>query len=97
MNKAIALLGSLMLLVVASCTQAAEPPRWLGFNTWAPSTETLHRFSEAGVNIWVDMVTGAIYELPEDRVVSEDGKTILKDIPVYDAPALITDRSVVIY
>ena len=47
--------------------------------------------------VWVDMVTGAIYELPEDRVVTEDGKTILKDIPVYDAPALITDRSVVVY
>ena len=46
--------------------------------------------------VWVDMVTGAIYELPEDRVVTEDGKTVLKEIPLYDAPALIADRSVVI-
>lgn len=42
------------------------------------------------------MVTGAIYELPEDRVVIEDGKTVLKDIPIYDAPALITSKNVVI-
>ena len=47
--------------------------------------------------VWVDIVTGAIYELPEDRVATEGGKTILKDIPVYDAPVLITDRSVVVY
>ena len=47
--------------------------------------------------VWVDMVTGAICELPEDCVVTEGGKTILKDIPVYDAPALITDRSVVVH
>ncbi len=47
--------------------------------------------------VWVDVVTGAIYELPADRVVTEGNKTILKDVPVYDAPALITDRSVVLY
>ena len=47
--------------------------------------------------VWVDMVTGAIYELPKDRVVTEDGKTVLKGIPVYDAPSLITEKSVVVY
>jgi len=45
--------------------------------------------------VWVDMVTGAIYELPKDRVVSAGGRTVLKDIPLYDAPALVTDKSVV--
>ena len=43
------------------------------------------------------MVTGAIYELPADRVAVEEGKTVLKDIPVYDAPALVTEKSVVVY
>ncbi len=46
--------------------------------------------------VWVDVVTGGIYELPEDRVVTEEGRTVLKAIPIYDAPALVTDRSVVI-
>jgi len=46
--------------------------------------------------VWVDVVTGAIYELPKERIVTEGAKTVLKDIPVYDAPALVTDRSVVV-
>jgi len=46
--------------------------------------------------VWVDTVTGAIYELPKERVVTEGEKTVLKDIPIYDAPVLITDKSVVI-
>lgn len=47
--------------------------------------------------VWVDLVTGAIYELPADRVATKDDKTILADIPIYDAPALIADKSVVVY
>jgi hypothetical protein len=46
--------------------------------------------------VWVDVVTGAIYELPKDRVVTAGDKTVLKDIPLYDAPVLITDRCVVV-
>lgn len=46
--------------------------------------------------VWVDTVTGAIYELPKDRVVTEGDKTVLKDIPLYDAPAFITDKRVVV-
>ena len=45
--------------------------------------------------VWVDTVTGAIYELPPDRVVTKGDKTVLRDIPLYDAPVFITDRSVV--
>ncbi len=47
--------------------------------------------------VWVDTVTGAIYELPKDRIVTEGGKTVLKDIPLYDAPAFITDKRVVVF
>ncbi len=47
--------------------------------------------------VWVDVVTGAIYELPKDRVVTEGDKTTLKGVPLYDAPVLITDKRVVVY
>lgn len=30
--------------------RAAEPPRWFGFNTYAPNAETLRHFAQAGVN-----------------------------------------------
>ena len=46
--------------------------------------------------VWVDIVTGAIYELPDDYISTCGGRLVLKDIPVYDAPVLITEKSVVI-
>lgn len=63
-------------------------------NETAPARITLPNvtFTEP---VWVDTVTGAIYELPEDRIAAGDGRTVLNDIPVFDAPALITDKSVV--
>ncbi len=58
------------------------------------------RFTLTGVSfldpVWVDTVTGAIYELPKDRCIIEGGTTVLTNIPLYDAPAFITDKSVVI-
>lgn len=45
--------------------------------------------------VWVDVVTGAIYELPKDRITIEQSKTLLNDIPLYDAPVFITDRKAV--
>ncbi len=58
------------------------------------------QFSLCGVDfdepVWGDTVTGAIYELPKDRCFSEGGRTVLKDVPLYDAPAFITDKRLVI-
>lgn len=45
--------------------------------------------------VWVDVVTGAIHELPKDRITVEQSKTLLKNIPLYDAPVFITDKNVV--
>ena len=44
--------------------------------------------------VWVDMVTGAIYELPS-RICSpySSGKgVLLESVPYYDAPVVITER-----
>lgn len=43
--------------------------------------------------VWADMISGAIYEIPPHCKKLESGKMILKDVPVYDAPAILTDRS----
>jgi hypothetical protein len=53
MNRVVTLLGFLGLLTVTFCAEAADPPRWLGFNTYTPNAETLRRFTEAGVNVVV--------------------------------------------
>lgn len=43
--------------------------------------------------VWVDLVSGRVYEIPSDRVVKAGGFTLFKDIPLYDAPVLIAERT----
>lgn len=43
--------------------------------------------------VWVDVVTGNVYRIPAERMVIEGERVTFKDIPVYDAPAFITDQS----
>jgi hypothetical protein len=42
--------------------------------------------------VWVDLVSGRIYEIPANRISKTGGATVLDGIPVYDAPVLIADR-----
>ena len=45
--------------------------------------------------VFVDILTGGVYEIPTSQW-SKDGKTyIFKNIPVYDAPVLVADKSLV--
>jgi hypothetical protein len=46
--------------------------------------------------VWVDLVSGRIYEIPADRIVKAGGFTIFKDIPLYDAPVLIAEKGLVL-
>jgi hypothetical protein len=47
--------------------------------------------------VWVDIITGNVYEIPAEKVNVEGGTITFKEIPVYDAPAFITDRDAVTY
>ena len=45
--------------------------------------------------VWIDLVTGAIYQIPERMVIGR-GKTMsFEGVPCYDAPAVVTERSLV--
>jgi hypothetical protein len=46
--------------------------------------------------VWVDLVSGRIYALPANRITSAGGFTILKDVPLYDAPVLIAEKASVL-
>ena len=46
--------------------------------------------------VWVDLVSGRIYELPSDRVVQAGGFTIFRDVPLYDSPVLIAEKALVL-
>jgi len=41
------------LILGLSLAGAADPPRWFGFNTYAPNADTLKQFTDAGVNTLV--------------------------------------------
>lgn len=43
--------------------------------------------------VWVDLVTGNVYAIPPEQVAANGEAVVFKDVPVYDAPAAITDRS----
>ncbi|MEI7732469.1 MAG: beta-galactosidase [Verrucomicrobiota bacterium] len=45
--------------------------------------------------VWVDLVSGRIYEIPADRITNVSGATMFKDIPLYDAPVLIAEKGMV--
>ena len=47
--------------------------------------------------VWVDLLTGAVYEFPRSgQLVHSDGVTFV-DVPVYDSPCLLTERRVVMH
>jgi hypothetical protein len=46
--------------------------------------------------VWVDLVSGRVYDVPRDRVHIAEGFTIFRDVPVYDAPVLIAERALVL-
>jgi hypothetical protein len=43
--------------------------------------------------VYVDLRTGRVYAIPRDRWSSAGGKTTFKQIPVYDSPILIAERT----
>ena len=46
--------------------------------------------------VWIDLVTGAIYRIPERMYFKRMwGGVMFEDVPFYDAPAVITEKSLV--
>jgi hypothetical protein len=43
--------------------------------------------------VYVDIITGGVYEIPKNQWRKEGNRFIFTDIPVYDAPILIADKS----
>ena len=43
--------------------------------------------------VWVDLLTGRVYAIPPENVLSSASGTVYVDVPCYDSPALLTERS----
>jgi hypothetical protein len=46
--------------------------------------------------VWVDLVSGRVYEIPAERVIKVGEFTLFKDMPLYDAPVLIAEKALVL-
>jgi Beta-galactosidase len=64
-------------------------------NDTAPATFTIAQgaFTEP---VWVDLITGGVYEIPAANITHDGDKLAFKNIPVYDAPTLIADKSLLL-
>ncbi|MBC7941050.1 MAG: beta-galactosidase [Chitinophagaceae bacterium] len=60
---------------------------------------SLNEFSVTNGNfdqpVWVDIITGAVHEIPAAQWSKVGSTYTFKGIPVYDAPVLIADRSLI--
>ena len=45
--------------------------------------------------VWVDLLTGKVYAFPRDRMISCTDGLVFTDVPVYDSPCLITERTAI--
>ena len=61
----------------------------------ARSTVSPHSGPSRGSNVWVDMISGRIFEIPESKIRYENNKTWLDGVPMWDSPILIADVSAV--
>ena len=88
------------------CGKVGGPDGVLGEGRWTlplqrpgdsfetrPASFTLTGGTAFKEPVWVDLFTGRVYELP--KTCQMQGKTVLSffDVPVYDSPCVLTDRS----
>ena len=43
--------------------------------------------------VWVDLVSGRVYEIPADKIQRAGSVITFKDLPLYDAPVLIVEKA----
>ncbi len=75
---------------------------------WIDSTNATNSFQTTPVSftignanfknpVWVDVMTGGIYEIPKNQMVKTGTSYTFTHIPFYDAPVLITEKSLLIH
>lgn len=47
--------------------------------------------------VWVDLITGNIFEIPAEQMTAEGDTVRFMNVPVYDGPGALTDRSLLVY
>lgn len=61
------------------------------FSTVKATLRVKHgRFQEP---VWVDLLTGSVYAIPSEKLAVDGSAFTFCEIPVYDGPVVITDKS----
>ena len=84
-------------LTCARFTRFGSPVRFYWFSDSNPSSRL--EFDRVTIKVpgklrrplWVDMITGRIFELDAANVCHEKGATVLTDVPMWDSPVMIAD------
>jgi hypothetical protein len=84
-------------LTCARFSRFGRPVRFYWFSDSLPSNRL--EFDRVTIEIsdtllrplWVDMITGRIFELDAANVRRENGKTVLTEVPMWDSPVMIAD------
>ena len=45
--------------------------------------------------VWIDLLTGRVYAFPKENQIVVPAGVVFIDVPVYDSPCVLTDRSAV--
>ena len=75
--------------------------RFCWFSDSRPSSElgfdrvTLNMPGRIEHPVWVEMITGRVFDIPADRVKHENDFTVISDVPMWDSPVMIADRQAV--
>jgi hypothetical protein len=76
------------------------------FTIWVDDTLPNNGFETRNINftilngnidnpVYVDIISGKVYDIPKESWIKTGSKYVFKNIPVYDAPILIADKSLV--
>ena len=45
--------------------------------------------------VWIDLLTGCVYEFPKNRMLTHSAGVTFVEVPVYDSPVVLTERAAV--
>ncbi len=83
-------------LTVATFARQSTPVTVLWFSGAQPGNAVAYEKGDVILNgqlpqnlVWVDLLTGKVCTLPEENLVREENRTILKKIPLWDSPVMI--------
>ena len=88
-------------LTAVRFSRSGKPVRFYWFSDQRPSDMlgfdriTLYVPGQLTDPVWVEMITGRVFELPAEMLRREDDRVFISNLPMWDSPVMIADRAAV--